>query len=47
LFSNISESEFVGKKPPEDIIVNARFRELKLLIDNKFKVIKITKVRPE
>ena len=43
----IFESSFVGKKPPDEIIVNARFKELKLLIDNKFKIINIKIVIPE
>ena len=34
----------VGKKPPEEIAVIARFKELKALIFNKFKIIKIKKV---
>jgi|TARA_B100001063_G_C16426198_1_gene386616 hypothetical protein len=41
------DSSSLGKKPPEDIIVKAKFRELKLLIDIKFKIMKITKVKPE
>jgi hypothetical protein len=34
----------VGKNPPEEIIVIARFNELKDLILNKFKIIKIVNV---
>jgi hypothetical protein len=47
LFIKILESSFVGKKPPDEIIVNARFKELKLLIDNKFRIINIKIVIPE
>ena len=31
----------VGKKPPEEIIVNAKLKELNALILKKFKIIKI------
>tara|TARA_S200000501_G_C20200224_1_gene472627 strand:+ start:226 stop:354 length:129 start_codon:yes stop_codon:yes gene_type:complete len=41
------ESSLVGKKPPEEIIVNARFKELKLLIESKFRIINIKKVKLE
>ena len=41
------ESSLVGKNPPEEIIVKAKFNELKLRIDIKFKIIKINKVKPE
>ena len=37
----------VGKKPPEEIRVNARFNESKDLITKIFKIIKIKNVRPE
>ena len=37
----------VGKKPPDEIIVKARFNESKLLIDIKFKITNISKVRLE
>ena len=37
----------LGKKPPDEIIVKARFNESKLLIDMKFKIININKVRLE
>ena len=33
-----------GKNPPEEIIVNAKLKELNALILNKFKIIKIKKV---
>jgi len=38
---------FVGKKPPEEIIVIARFKELNILISKIFKIIKITNVIDE
>ena len=47
LFLRIFESSLLGKKPPEDIIVNAKFSALKLLIEIKFKIININNVRPE
>jgi len=37
----------VGRKPPEEIIVIARFKELKTLILNKFRIIKIVSVISE
>ena len=40
LFFNIFERSLVGKKPPEEIIVNAKFNESKALIDNKFRIIR-------
>jgi len=43
----IFESSFTGKKPPDEIIVNAKFKESKVLIDKKFRIIKIKKVKPE
>ena len=39
------ESSFVGKKPPDDIIVNAKFNESKTLMDIRFKVINKKKVK--
>ena len=47
MFFNIFERSFVGKKPPEEIIVKAKFKELKLLIDIRFKIKKIIKVNAE
>jgi hypothetical protein len=44
LFIKIFERLFVGKKPPDEIIVMARFSELKVLILNKFRIIKIENV---
>ena len=43
----ILDKLFVGKKPPEEIKENAKFNESKVLIENKFNIIKITKVMPE
>ena len=43
----ILDKLFVGKKPPEEIKENAKFNESKVLIENKFNIIKITKVIPE
>jgi hypothetical protein len=41
------EISFTGKKPPEEIIVIARLKELNVLISNKFNIIKIKKVSEE
>tara|TARA_B110000240_G_C13237023_1_gene341520 strand:+ start:379 stop:633 length:255 start_codon:yes stop_codon:yes gene_type:complete len=41
------ERLFVGKKPPEDIMVIAKFKELKVLTLSKFRIMKIKKVRIE
>ena len=41
------ESSFVGKNPPDEIIVKAKFKESKLLIDIRFRIIKINNVKPE
>ena len=38
---------FTGKKPPEEIRVKAKFKELNDLIEKKFKMIKIISVIPE
>ena len=43
----IFERLLTGKKPPEEIIVKARFNELKELIEKKFKIMKIIRVRAE
>ena len=43
----IFERSFVGKKPPEEIKENARFKESKALIENKFKIKKMIRVIPE
>ncbi len=47
LFFKIFESSLVGKNPPDEIIVNAKFKESKLLIEIRFKITKIIKVKPE
>tara|TARA_B100000780_G_scaffold254716_1_gene203016 strand:- start:632 stop:904 length:273 start_codon:yes stop_codon:yes gene_type:complete len=47
LFSKIFERSFVGKNPPEEITVIAKFNELKLLIFSKLRIIKIEKVKTE
>ena len=41
------DRSFTGKKPPEDISENAKFNELKDLIEKRFKIIKIASVKPE
>ena len=43
----ILDKSFVGKKPPEEINENAKFKESKVLIENIFSITKITKVIPE
>ena len=43
----ILDKLFVGKKPPEEINENAKFKESKVLIDSKLSIIKIIKVIPE
>ena len=47
LFIRILDRSFDGKNPPDDIIVIARFKELKDLILNIFRIIKIPKVNNE
>ena len=44
LLNKIFDRLFVGKKPPEEIIDMAKLNELKALIFNKFKIIKIENV---
>ena len=44
LLINILDKLFVGKKPPDEIIVIARFKELNVLILKIFKITKITNV---
>ena len=46
-FLKIFESSLVGKKPPEEIIVNARFKESKVLKEIRFKITNINNVKPE
>ena len=41
------DRSFTGKKPPDDISVNAKFSELNALIEKKFRMIKIASVKPE
>jgi hypothetical protein len=45
--TKIDESSFVGKNPPEDIMVIAKLRELKDRTLKIFRIIKITIVIPE
>ena len=47
LFFNTLDNSLTGKKPPEDIIVNAKFKESNVLIDIIFKIIKINKVNKQ
>ena len=47
LFVKILDKLFVGKKPPDEITVIARFKELNILISNTFKIIKIPNVIDE
>jgi len=44
---SIIKTSLTGKKPPEEIIVIARLKELNVLTSNKFNVIKIKKVSEE
>ena len=46
-FLIILDKLFAGKKPPEEIKENAKFNESKVLMENKFNIMKITKVIPE
>ena len=41
------ERSFTGKNPPEEIIVNAKFNESKVLIERVFRMIKIESVSAE
>ena len=41
------DKSFTGKKPPEEIKVNAKFNELNDLIEKIFKTMKIKRVRVE
>ena len=47
LFTRIFDKLFDGKKPPEEIIVIARFNELNILISKILRIIKIAKVNNE
>ena len=44
LFIKILDRLFDGKKPPEEIIVIDKFKELNILISNKFRMTKIPSV---
>jgi len=44
LFIKILDKLFDGRKPPDEITVMARFKELNILISIIFKIIKIPKV---
>jgi len=46
-FTKINERLLVGKKPPEEIIVIAKFNALKVLISKKFRIKKIINVMTE
>ena len=46
-FTKIDERSLTGRKPPEEIIVIAKLRELNDLMPKIFKIIKIDKVNPE
>ena len=43
----IFERSLTGKNPPEEIIVNAKFKESKALIEKKFKIKNIDNVKTE
>tara|TARA_B100001057_G_scaffold463726_1_gene518204 strand:+ start:715 stop:951 length:237 start_codon:yes stop_codon:yes gene_type:complete len=43
----IIERSLTGKNPPEEIIVKAKFKESKVLIEKKFKIKKIDNVKAE
>jgi hypothetical protein len=47
LFLSIRDTSLTGRNPPDEINVNAKFNESKDLIENKFKIIKIKRVKPE
>ena len=47
LFLMIFVRSLSGKKPPDDIKLNAKFNELKVLTENIFKTRKIINVRKE
>ena len=46
-FIKIKERSFVGRNPPDEIIVIAKFSELNDLIPRMFRIIKIDIVNPE
>ena len=43
----MSDKSLTGRKPPEEINENAKFKELKDLIEKIFNITKITNVNPE
>ena len=43
----IIDKSLTGKKPPEDIRLKAKFKESKDLMEKKFKITKIKRVRHE
>ena len=47
LFIKILDKLFDGKKPPDEITVIARFKELNILTSNIFRIIKIPNVNIE
>ena len=46
-FTKTDERLFTGRKPPDEMMVIAKFSELNDLIPKKFRIIKIDKVNPE
>ena len=47
LFLTITDKSLIGKNPPDEIIVNAKFNELKDLIEIVLRIIKINSVKLE
>ena len=47
LFFKILDKSFDGKKPPDEIIVKAKFKESNTLMDSRFRTININNVKPE
>ena len=43
----ILERSLTGRNPPDEINVNAKFKESKDLIEKRFKMVKIINVKPE
>ena len=43
----IVDTSFTGRNPPEEIRLSAKFKESKVLIEKKFKIIKIDSVKKE
>ena len=44
---SIIDKSFTGKKPPEDIRLNAKFNESKVLMEKIFKIMNIINVKTE